>query len=231
MMVKTDVSQNYKTKFCKKFAANGYCPYGVRCQFIHDVAEVPSDMLENIKSKPLSRKERKLANKARKVQEGPQEESSQLTDSPSSTANSSDTPAAEAWNVKVPEFNPPKASKTTVKEPAHIGLGNKAFSVAMAQQEKLDYQEVLVHCVKMSVQEFQKKQKMLRTGELTETPSIDYVNIYQDRLPRLSLFKNITRDTDLVDADDDKYMTIGRSQQWPEDSHPLAAAVHPSTAY
>lgn len=101
----------------------------------------------------------------------------------------------------------------------------------MAQQEKLDYQEVLVHCVKMSVQEFQKKQKLLRTGELTETPSIDYVNIYQDRLPRLSLFKNITRDTDLVDADDDKYMTIGRSQQWPEDSHPLSAAVHPSTAY
>lgn len=39
MMVKTDVSVLYKTKLCKKFAANGYCPYGMRCQFIHDVSE------------------------------------------------------------------------------------------------------------------------------------------------------------------------------------------------
>ena len=57
----------------------------------------------------------------------------------------------------MPEFNPAKAAKTTVKEPALIGLGNKAFSVAMAQHEKLDYQEALVHCVKMSVQEYQKR--------------------------------------------------------------------------
>ena len=72
MMVKTDVSQNYKTKFCKKFAANGYCPYGVRCQFIHDVSEVPADMLDLVQSKPLSRKERKMANKARKSHDSPQ---------------------------------------------------------------------------------------------------------------------------------------------------------------
>jgi len=38
-MVKTDVSANYKTKLCKKYSMNGYCPYGLRCQFIHDVSE------------------------------------------------------------------------------------------------------------------------------------------------------------------------------------------------
>ena len=36
MMIKTDVSVLYKTKLCKKFSANGYCPYGMRCQFIHE---------------------------------------------------------------------------------------------------------------------------------------------------------------------------------------------------
>lgn len=51
MMGKTDVSQNYKTKLCKKFAANGYCPYGVRCQFIHEVSEMPPTMRENLKNK------------------------------------------------------------------------------------------------------------------------------------------------------------------------------------
>ena len=39
MMIKTDVSMLYKTKLCKKYSANGYCPYGMRCQFIHDLAE------------------------------------------------------------------------------------------------------------------------------------------------------------------------------------------------
>jgi hypothetical protein len=39
MMIKTDVSVLYKTKLCKKYATNGYCPYGMRCQFIHEMAE------------------------------------------------------------------------------------------------------------------------------------------------------------------------------------------------
>ena len=39
MMIKTDVSVLYKTKLCKKYSTNGYCPYGMRCQFIHEVSE------------------------------------------------------------------------------------------------------------------------------------------------------------------------------------------------
>jgi butyrate response factor 1 len=41
MMIKTDVSVLYKTKLCKKYSTNGYCPYGMRCQFIHDMGEAP----------------------------------------------------------------------------------------------------------------------------------------------------------------------------------------------
>ena len=37
-MIKSDVSQLYKTKMCKKYSTLGYCPYGMRCQFIHDIA-------------------------------------------------------------------------------------------------------------------------------------------------------------------------------------------------
>ena len=39
IMVKTQVSANYKTKQCRTFMSKGYCPYGVRCQFIHDASE------------------------------------------------------------------------------------------------------------------------------------------------------------------------------------------------
>lgn len=55
---------------------------------------------------------------------------------------------------------------------------------------------------------------MINNGELDEV-AVDYVNIYKDRLPRLSLFKKITKHTDHVDCDD-KYQTIGRAMKWPE---------------
>lgn len=42
-MIKTDVSNLYKTKLCKKYSTNGYCPYGMRCQFIHDLSETRAD--------------------------------------------------------------------------------------------------------------------------------------------------------------------------------------------
>ena len=35
MMQKSHVSSLYKTKHCRKYTQNGYCPYGQRCQFIH----------------------------------------------------------------------------------------------------------------------------------------------------------------------------------------------------
>jgi len=43
-MVKTDVSILYKTKLCKKFSTVGHCPYGVRCQFIHDPTELQKSL-------------------------------------------------------------------------------------------------------------------------------------------------------------------------------------------
>lgn len=33
---KTDVPKNYKTKLCKRFHKQMYCPYGARCQFLHN---------------------------------------------------------------------------------------------------------------------------------------------------------------------------------------------------
>jgi hypothetical protein len=73
-MLKTDVSNLYKTKLCKKFSSTGYCPYGVRCQFIHQASEsrtqakqpapsksilqpsekiVPASLKSEVKSKPF----------------------------------------------------------------------------------------------------------------------------------------------------------------------------------
>lgn len=35
LKVKTDVPKNYKTKLCKRYHKQMYCPYGARCQFLH----------------------------------------------------------------------------------------------------------------------------------------------------------------------------------------------------
>jgi len=35
MKLKTNINPNYKTKKCIQFYENGYCPYGIRCQFLH----------------------------------------------------------------------------------------------------------------------------------------------------------------------------------------------------
>jgi len=42
VMIKSDVSAQYKTKDCKKYAQTGYCPYGSRCQFIHNNKYLPA---------------------------------------------------------------------------------------------------------------------------------------------------------------------------------------------
>jgi len=61
MMIRTDLSSQYKTKFCKKYQANGYCPYGQRCLFIHDQKEsykppAPKPNIEKIEIVPLEKK-------------------------------------------------------------------------------------------------------------------------------------------------------------------------------
>lgn len=39
MKLKTNINPNYKTKKCIQFYENGYCPYGIRCQFLHKETE------------------------------------------------------------------------------------------------------------------------------------------------------------------------------------------------
>ena len=39
---KKDTHKNYKTKMCKRYLKDKSCPYGDRCQFIHEVTPAPS---------------------------------------------------------------------------------------------------------------------------------------------------------------------------------------------
>jgi len=80
------------------------------------------------------------------------------------------------------------------------GFGNKQTGVALAS-EKTIYTDVLVHCIKMSIQEYQKKLKMFnkkvnnrkRYFDVLEPPTIQYINIYQHgNVPRLKCFQRIT---------------------------------------
>lgn len=59
-MIRTDISSQYKTKYCKKYLANGYCPYGQRCLFIHDQKEAhkqppitPKAVIEKLEISPI----------------------------------------------------------------------------------------------------------------------------------------------------------------------------------
>ena len=70
------------------------------------------------------------------------------------------------------------------------------------------YRDTLVHNVHVSVQEYQKKQKMFqkkvtkkRHQELIYPPELQYTNIYKTSVKRLSVFENITAGTKDVPSD------------------------------
>ena len=48
----------YKTKLCKQFFYDGYCPYGARCQFSHQKKKISYINLLNqvIQSKKITKK-------------------------------------------------------------------------------------------------------------------------------------------------------------------------------
>lgn len=170
MMIKTDVSVLYKTKLCKKYSTMGYCPYGMRCQFIHDVAEANHNgivAIQNQKPMPVKKLE-----------------------------------------VTSAEFEPKqdqaRASASVPKNCGAIqpasgtgGFGNKQTATAF-KEVKVVYKDIFVHNLHVSIQEFQKKQKMFQRKVFKKRyesqvfpPEIQYMNIYKTTVPRLSVFTDI----------------------------------------
>mmetsp|Transcript_14512 Transcript_14512/g.22520 ORF Transcript_14512/g.22520 Transcript_14512/m.22520 type:complete len:204 (-) Transcript_14512:596-1207(-) len=146
MMLKTDVSLLYKTKLCKKFI-QGYCPYGMRCQFIHDASEA-------IAPPSSTRGEQKFAKKEERDD-----------DSFTMCYDQIDHPGIEGSSLGK-MLSMPVASRAFVKgrklgmsQKASCGFGNKQMTAAF-QFPSVIYREVFVHCVHVSVQEYQKKLKM-----------------------------------------------------------------------
>lgn len=264
MMVKTDVSVLYKTKLCKKFSANGWCPYGMRCQFIHDISETQNPQVQqtqkikqsHVKSNCAHQHAPQPAAQAStplkapvlppKVVVQPTPKVENLTETKqeetSTSTSSSEKEKTTISIVNVQPFIPkPKVSETNpevskevdtvvktenkkslnpdtvafvptkvqvtqvVAQPTPVtgpigGLGNKQTRVALAS-EKVIYTEVLVHCIKISIQEYQKKLKMFnkkvankkRFIDFVDSPTIQYINIYSHgNVRRLSCFQRIT---------------------------------------
>lgn len=80
----------------------------------------------------------------------------------------------------VPSVTPTTVAPTTTPKPVPVGgFGNKQRQIGLAV-EKVDYQQILVHSVKVSVQEYQKKLKMYNNQQMYDEPSIEYVNIYSE---------------------------------------------------
>jgi hypothetical protein len=76
--------------------------------------------------------------------------------------------------------------------------------VALAEK-KIIYSEILVHSMKVSVQEYQKKMKMFQNNQSVNEPAIDYVNIYTNSVPRLSVFAGVTETTESQRVDNESW--------------------------
>lgn len=180
MMIKTDVSILYKTKLCKKFSANGYCPYGMRCQFIHDFAEpATAQQKPKVEVKVLDQ-ESAVASRA------------PLNINSKTFMVSKDTkqaPVAVSM-VKLGQGAVQAASGTG-------GFGNKQTASAVEFQ-KVVYKDILIHNLHVSIQEFQKKSKMYqkkvtkKRQEMICPPEMQYMNIYKQSAKRLGVFDEIT---------------------------------------
>jgi hypothetical protein len=60
--LKEDKKSFYKTKLCKQFFCEGYCPYGLRCQFSHKKKDISyiGILKQIIKNKKISKKNKKV---------------------------------------------------------------------------------------------------------------------------------------------------------------------------
>ena len=60
--MKEDKKVFYKTKLCKQFFSEGYCPYGQRCQFSHRKKDISyiHILKQIIKNKKISKKNKKV---------------------------------------------------------------------------------------------------------------------------------------------------------------------------
>ena len=56
--LKEEKKYSYKTKLCKQFFTEGYCPYGKRCQFSHQKKNISyvNILKQIIKNKKISKK-------------------------------------------------------------------------------------------------------------------------------------------------------------------------------
>ena len=101
----------------------------------------------------------------------------------------------------------------TVEAPVTVptttgGFGNKQTSVGLTLPVVI-YREILVHCVKVSIQEMQKKMKMYqkkvtkpKQKAVVCAPDLQYMNIYASSVKRLRCFESITDGYDLEEDDE-----------------------------
>lgn len=153
MMVKTDVSVLFKTKLCKKYSSNGYCPYGQKCQFIHDISEAAPEVRSQIEQQIAGNKFFSVVTEKNLVLE-PEKEFAPVVEEVSMTVSAT------------PAFSILDSSMASISASVHVhqkvgAFGNKSANFAL-QAEKLDFSEIVLHNLNVSIQEFQKKTKMFQ---------------------------------------------------------------------
>ena len=172
-MIKSDVSAQYKTKECKKYAQNGYCPYGQRCLYIHG----PKDVLTHQKKESSTK-------------------FSYADERVSITPTGHDIVRDSLFDL-VQVSKTPKSQQSKKKQ--IVGVSN---AMKLNPPREASYSEIVVHCINVSLQEQQKKlamyhkkverrcvKSMIEDVERLQ-PDFQYINIYQGK-SRLNCFSKI----------------------------------------
>lgn len=187
-MIKSDVSILYKTKMCKKYSMNGYCPYGMRCQFIHDLAEAGQVAM----APPQKKAE---------ISPAPQVQKLEVAKAPLSINSAAFQVNKETKQatVAVPMVGMGRGAIQAASGTG--GFGNRQAAAALDLQ-KVIYKDILIHNLHVSIQESQKKSKMYqkklskKRQDFICPPDMQYMNIYKQSAKRLSVFEDVSKDCD-----------------------------------
>jgi hypothetical protein len=158
-MMKSDVPVLYKTKLCKKYMQNGYCPYGVRCQFIHGKDTKMPSSGENSPQGKNAVMQGNIYDQEGLTQadkKSPKQQRSPARDN--SAGGSSDNDSELCYDM---------ISSSLVQQQEKIAAPTcssfeEMDDLSQDAQKNIIYSDLLIHNVNISLQEHQKKLAMYK---------------------------------------------------------------------
>jgi len=223
--MKSDVPVLYKTKLCKKYMQNGYCPYGVRCQFIHGKdAKMPSSG-ENSPQGKNAFIQGNIFGQEGPIQADKKSPKKQRSPARDNSASGSSDNDSELCYSMISSSLMQQQEKVATQAQGTCSSFDQSDDLSQDAQKQISYSDLLIHNVNISLQEHQKKLAMYKkrfsrkpdtglpgvkqvfdvkkieaeTGVLQ--PELQYMNFYQGQASRMKCFSDIADDNSLFTAE------------------------------